>query len=146
MTEKIVIPNLFAPMRGCEVTCDTLICGRSPSAISKITSTTDKKQIGQVEFYSTPAGIVVNAVISSLPSSKECYEPVFIEISESSRNAMYKMRSRQLPPLYVKKGSGKVSFLTDRFSASELVGRSLVMKKCGDAVAVGDIVEACNRK
>ncbi len=146
MTETVVMPNSFAPMRHLSTSYESLIRDRFPCAISKIFIQGEEHHIGKIEFFSTPAGTVMRAGISSIPHSGEKYEPLFLEIcdkdTESCEERMYKIRSKKLPPIFVKNGKGDVTFLTSRLSAADLIGRRLLLKKNGEKIASGNIAQA----
>ncbi len=146
MTENAVIPKLFAPMRGCSITCEGLMRERTPCAYSNIV-TESGADIGKIEFYNTPAGTVVNASVYNLPDMYEDYLPLFMEIDDKEapeQKNKYRIKTKRLPPVFVKEGKGSVSFLTDLLKSFDLIGRRLVLKKQGEtkALAYGSISEA----
>lgn len=138
MTEKNILPYRFAPMRSNGVTYDSLLRDRNPCALSDIIIPGEKQDAGRICFFSTPIGTAVQAYLHSLPFFCEDYEPCFIEIEEK-RNSRYKNITANLPPLFTRFGEGKVDFLTDRFSAADIIGKRITVKKEGAVIASGII-------
>ena len=149
MTETISLSHFFAPTRGCNFTYEMLIRDRIPSAVSEIAIDAGEISIGKIEFYSTPMGTVINAVIDSMPYESNDYEPLFIEIdgkrNHPVRSPSYRLKTANLPPIFVKKGLGSVAFMTDRFSALDIIGRRIFVKKSGRNFASGKIIGAADK-
>ncbi|MBQ8208706.1 MAG: hypothetical protein IJZ89_08240 [Clostridia bacterium] len=141
MTERTILPYRFAPMRGCGVTYDALLRDRKPCAISEIIIQGDKSEAGRIGFYATPMGTAVEASLSSLPFLSEDYEPCFLEIEEK-RNSRYRNITANLPPIFTRCGEGRITFLTDRFSARDVIGKRITVKKNGNIIASGVIFGA----
>ena len=145
MTERMIFPYSFAPTRGCDVTYDSLLKDRKPCAVSDIVTHGEKMGGGRIAFYATPMGTAVEAVLVALPFLGSEYEPCFIEIEEK-RNSRYKNIPANLPPIFTLCGEGRMTFLTDRFSAADVIGKRITLKKNETLVASGLILGADSGK
>lgn len=141
MTERTVFPYRFAPVRESGLTFDALLKDRNPCAVSSIALQSQKTNGGRIGFYSTPMGTAVEVVLHSFPTGKVDYEPCFIEIEEK-KNSRYRNITANLPPVFVRGGEGRMTFLTDRFSAADVIGKRIWIKSNGGAIASGMIFSA----
>ncbi len=121
-----------------------------PNAFAMIKGDHDHPQIrGTVKFRQTPRGVIVSAEISGLParSGGTCGDSVFgFHIHEGKKcagnsqdpfaDAMshydpegceHPFHSGDLPPLFGNKGCAQTSFLTNRFTVREIIGRVVVI-------------------
>ena len=125
---------------------------RNPSAVSPLSVISGKSNAGKIEFYSTPLGTLVCAELTGMPESDGGgFDAYFLEIDGrknashiSGGRASYRTRTSNLPPVFTRCGKGKVSFMTDRFSVLDLVGRSIFLRRDGQSVACGEILP-CGR-
>lgn len=146
MIESSVMPRRFAPLDSGNFTRESLIKDRVPCASSYITLIDGETTVGKIEIYSTPLGTMVNAMLFALPFSGDGYEPCFIEIDGKrklhSSSPCYRVKTANLPPVCTKLGKGEVSFMTDRFSASDVIGKQITFRKNGNVIASGIILGA----
>ncbi len=122
----------------CSVTCESLLKDRMPCAASSITNCKEKSEGGEVSFFATPMGTAVRVALTSIPFFGEEYEPCFIEIEEK-RNSRYRSVTASLPPIFTHRGTGSMTFMTDRFSAADIIGKRINFKKNDRVVASGII-------
>ena len=120
------------------VTYEMLLKDRMPCAASSITNCNEKNEGGRVSFFATPMGTAVRVALTSIPFFGEEYEPCFMEIEEK-RNSRYRSVTSSLPPIFTHKGSGSMTFMTDRFSASDIIGKRINFKKNDRIIASGII-------
>ncbi len=140
MTKRcaLYLPNYFARGNTESFTYETILRDRFPCALSKITLLSEGSEAGNVAFYSTPMGTVVESFFSLLPYFGSDYEPCYMEIEEK-RNSRYKNVTANLPPVFTVKGEGRGLFITDRFSAADVVGKRIAIKKNGSTIAFGTV-------
>ena len=126
-----------------------LMRDRRPSASSRLSLNGIDRRAGKIDFYSTPIGTLVCAEVRDLPcADKDGYDACFLRIDEKKsasghkcgKTVGYRIRTASLPPVFLMRGSGSVSFMTDRFSVFDLVGRSVFLCQGGKNVACGEIV------
>lgn len=122
------------------VTYEALLKDRMPCASSSITNCKEKSKSssGKVSFFATPMGTAVRVALTSIPFFGEEYEPCFMEIEEK-HNSRYKNVTSSLPPIFTHKGSGSMTFMTDRFSAADIIGKRINFKKNDSIIATGII-------
>lgn len=120
------------------VAYEALLKDRMPCASSSITNCKEKSEGGKVSFFATPIGTAVKVALTSIPFFGEEYEPCFIEIEEK-RNSRYKSVTASLPPVFTQKGKGTMTFMTDRFSAADIIGKRINLKKNDSIIASGII-------
>ena len=94
---------------------------------------------GTVKFYQMPGGILVVAQISGLPGNGfygfhiheggDCIGPSFASTGShyDPTNMTHPMHAGDLPPLLSAGGRAYMAVLTDRFSLSEIAGRTVVI-------------------
>ena len=108
---------------------------------------------GEVRFYQTIYGTLVAAEISGLPTgSSACTNPVFgFHIHNGSQctgnfadpfadtlthynpyNCNHPYHAGDLPPIFSANGYAFSTFLTTRFSANEIIGRTVVLHSMPD--------------
>lgn len=108
---------------------------------------------GEVRFYQTVYGTFVSAEFFGLPTAASpCQDPVFgFHIHSGSQctgttsdpfaNAMthynpyncpHPHHAGDLPPIFGNNGYGFSSFLTNRFSVTELIGRTVILHSMPD--------------
>jgi len=121
-----------------------------PNAFAIIKGDNDHPHIrGTVKFRQTPRGVLVSAEISGLPTrpGRLCEGNVFgFHIHEGKKcsgdnsdpfaDAMshydpndcpHPLHSGDLPPLFGNRGYAQMSFLTDRFTVREIIGRVVII-------------------
>lgn len=125
------------------------ILGRRPQAVASIVGGEDAPEIrGAVRFYQTGEGVIVWAEIGGLPRGEgPCHERVFgfhIHKGTSCEGTMddpfaqsmshydpdgceHPYHAGDLPPLFGNNGSALLVFLTDRFRADEVVGKTVII-------------------
>lgn len=103
---------------------------------------------GVVRFYTTTGAVLVKAEISGLPRGKSgCDHPVFaFHIHEGHRcqgdekdsfsqakghfnpeNCPHPYHAGDMPPLFGVNGRACLSFLTDRFTVREIIGKTVII-------------------
>lgn len=108
---------------------------------------------GTVHFYETPSGVLVAAHIHGLPKgSARCSPNVFgFHIHEfglcsgtadnpfknvgghyNPQNCPHPAHAGDLPPLFGNNGDAFMTVLTDRFTVSEILGRSVIIHASPD--------------
>ena len=120
------------------LTYESLLKDRMPCAASAITNSKEKSEGGKVSFFATPMGTAVRVALTSIPFYGEDYEPCFMEIEEK-RNSRYRSVTASLPPVFTYKGKGSMTFMTDRFSAADIIGKRINFKKNDRIIASGII-------
>lgn len=125
-----------------------------PQAAAGISGSTAYPDIsGIVQFYETRAGVIVYAEIDGLPgTSSPCGGRVFGfhihdgtecsgNMSDPFANAMSHYNPRgcdhpyhagDLPPLFGNNGFALSLFLTDRFTVSEVIGKTIIIHAAPD--------------
>ncbi len=127
---------------------------QKPNARATIHGNSEHSEIdGTVLFFQTDAGCIVAAEVSGLPSPNGNYEnPIFgfhIHEGESCsgsesdpfadtgmhynpNNHPHPYHAGDLPPLFGNEGYALFIFLTDRFSVSEIIGKTVVIHSSSD--------------
>ncbi|MBO5320460.1 MAG: superoxide dismutase family protein [Ruminococcus sp.] len=103
---------------------------------------------GLVRFYQTRNGVLIAAEIDGLPySEKKCHQPVFAfhihdgtqcegDMHDPFSGAMshynpddceHPFHAGDLPPLFGNHGYAFMTFLSDRFSLSEVIGKTVII-------------------
>lgn len=131
------------------------VLNRRADAFARIRGSDDYPEIqGIVRFYQTNRGVIVSANVSGLPTdgSKPCEERVFgfhVHMGESCtgnekdpfsdtlshynpHNCLHPMHAGDLPPLFENDGRAFMTFLTNRFSVKEIIGRTVVVHAMPD--------------
>ena len=130
------------------------ILGTPPRAVAIIRGSSSYPGIyGEVRFYQTVYGSLVTAEFTGLPSGNSaCTNPVFgFHIHNGSQctgnfadpfadtlthynpyNCNHPYHAGDMPPIFSANGYGFFSFLTTRFSVSEIIGRTLVLHSMPD--------------
>lgn len=125
-----------------------------PHAISLIKGSGDYPQIkGSIRFYQTKKGVLVATEVSGLPtSSDKCKNSVYaLHIHSGSScsgnendpfldalthynpyNCPHPQHAGDMPPLFANNGSAFSAFLTDRFSVSEIIGKTVIIHSSPD--------------
>lgn len=125
-----------------------------PQATAVIIGSTEYPHInGKVDFYRTDKGTVVCVSINGLPySDKPCEDDIYgfhihsgkscIQNADdpfSSAMAHYDTKScphpyhaGDIPPLFGCRGYALMSFLTDKFSVDEIIGRTVIIHRSPD--------------
>lgn len=120
-----------------------------PQAAANIAGSKSYPELsGAVRFYQTSAGVIVWAEISGLPrSDQSCQGRVFGfhihkgadcggNMNDSFADAMshydpsgceHPYHAGDLPPLFGNSGTALSLFLTDRFSVSEVIGKTVII-------------------
>ena len=150
--------NTLSPHENEYCTYAGLIRDRRPSAFSSLITTEqnenadkdkNEKSSAKIEFFSTPRGIVINASLSGFSSLDDGYDACHMEI-DGKRNIgkneekayNYRARTSNLPPVFLRGGRGYVSFMTDRFTLCDIIGRKITLSRGGRQIASGFIKEA----
>lgn len=133
--------------------------GRVPFAIAQLQGTEDEGVSGEVSFYSTPAGVLVHANVSGLPTAANrrgrltyglCIGSGKEEQKTPEKTGKDSGKKEELQPLmpvlYEKSGHAWCSVLTGKISPAELSGISLTLRRhdggggCREVlVAVGEV-------
>ncbi len=122
---------------------------RKPDATAEISGSEDYPEIeGNTYFYQTKNGVIVGAEFSGLPKPKDvCRSPVFgFHIHEgracsgnetdtfadvmshyNPKGCPHPYHAGDLPPLFGSNGYSFFVFLTDRFTADEIIGKTIII-------------------
>lgn len=125
-----------------------------PQASAEIHGSEDYPEIqGNTYFYQTKNGVIVSAEVSGLPTENDiCKSPVFgFHIHEGTactgsendpfadamnhynpKGCPHPFHSGDLPPLFGAKGYAFFAFLTDRFTADEIIGKAIIIHSAPD--------------
>lgn len=120
-----------------------------PYAIAVIQGSSEYPEIrGRVWFYQTMYGVLVASEIFGLPTSEdECKSPVFafhihtgstcsgndedsfadVGVHYNPQDCSHPYHAGDMPPLFGNNGYAFEVFLTDRFSAKEIVGKTIII-------------------
>ncbi len=126
-----------------------ILAKQSPNAVAIVRGGADYPKIsGRVSFYKTSRGTLVIAEINGLPHSGEsCANGVFgFHIHEGGscatsaaqafpdvgshynpKNCPHPQHAGDLPPLFENRGYAWSAVLTDRFSVSDIKGRTVII-------------------
>lgn len=140
--------NQCSPHSNLKVTLPPLLRSR-PQAMAKIVGSADYPSLaGTVRFYQTQAGVVVWAEVNGLPhSDAPCQGRIFGFHIHSGGSCTGKMddpfadtmshwnpggckhpyHAGDLPPLFENDGFALSVFLTNRFSVSQVIGRTVII-------------------
>lgn len=140
--------NQFSSDESFKIYLPSILRGR-PQAAASIAGSENYPDIsGTVRFYQTNAGVIVQAEIDGLPYSEmPCQGRIFgfhihegadckgdmkdpFADSMSHYNPVgceHPHHAGDLPPLFGNKGFALSLFLTDRFSANEVIGRTVII-------------------
>ena len=126
---------------------------RRPAAFAHISGSPEYSSIkGLVRFYKSVYGVIVVAQISGLPIGDKCASPIFgfhihSGVSCSGNNddpfadtkthydplgCPHPYHAGDLPPLFGTKGYAYSAVLTDRFTAEEIIGKTVVIHSSPD--------------
>lgn len=127
---------------------------RRPHAMAMLAGSSEYSEIkGTVGFYQTGCGVLVVTEVMGLPNSKEQCKSSFFAVhihegescsgsaEDSFANAMQHYNPQgcehpghagDLPPLLGNQGYAFSVFLTDRFSVSEILGRTVIIHSGAD--------------
>ncbi len=130
------------------------LLSRRPNALAVIKGGREFPNIrGQIFFYQTKAGVVVVAKVSGLPYEKDpCKRNIFgfhihegesctgTDTDEFKNTGMHynpdgcphPYHSGDMPPLFGNHGIAFMSFLTDRFTLKEVLGKTVVIHRNPD--------------
>ena len=125
-----------------------------PQAIAQIKGSPDYPGIsGNVYFYATKLGTIVLSLISGLPSTHdECKSPVLgfhihggatctgdetdyfkdALTHYNPKDCPHPYHAGDMPPLFSVHGVAMSAFLTDRFSANEIIGKTVIIHSLPD--------------
>lgn len=151
----------------------TLMFRRAPQAVATVRGSRRHPGVyGTVRFYQTRHGVLVAAQFRGLPTPAEpCKNPVFgLHIHSGSacsgnetdlfanaqghynpENCPHPYHAGDLPPLFGNHGYAFAAFLTDRFSAKEILGKTVILHgspddfttqpagNAGEKIACGEI-------
>ena len=146
-----------------------------PSAMAILQGSESYPEImGNIKFYQLQNGVLVVAEVYGLPNYTEyCDQPIFAfhihEGSSCSGNASdyfgdvgmhynpydcrHPYHAGDMPPLFGVNGSALSAFLTDRFTVSEIIGKTVILHdspddlitqpsgNAGNKIACGEIVQ-----
>jgi len=89
---------------------------------------------GRVLFYQSRFGVIVSSEITGLPKgSGVCDSPVFaFHIHSGSRCRGNPYHAGNFPPLFGADGKALSVFLTDRFTVSEIIGKTVIIHSSPD--------------
>lgn len=121
----------------------------APDAVAVVLGSEDYPEIsGEVLFYQLQNGVLVVAEVDGLPyysdtcrnnvfafhihSGSECSGDAHDPFSEAlthynPKNCPHPFHAGDLPPLFENKGYAFLAFLTDRFSLSEVIGKTVII-------------------
>ena len=141
--------NTLSPHENEYCTYAGLIRDRRPSAFSSLITTEQNENADKIEFFCTPIGIVINASLSGFSSLDDGFDACHMEI-DGKRNIgkneekayNYRARTSNLPPVFLRGGRGYISFMTDRFTLCDIIGRKITLSRGGRQIASGFIKEA----
>ena len=145
-----------------------------PTAVANVKGNADHSSInGIVKFFQTSKGVVVSAEVSGLPvSSEKCGNDIFAfhihggascagDVDDAFADAgthynpadcPYPHHAGDMPPLFSANGTAIFAFLTDRFDAAEIIGKTVIIHdypddfttqpsgNAGEKIACGEIV------
>lgn len=125
------------------------VLNTKPSAKAKIKGSMEYSGIsGVAQFYQTNLGVIVYVEVRNLPKSeKSCDDRIFAfhihegssctgDMTDPFSNAMlhynpndckHPYHAGDLPPLFGNNGFAISIFLTDRFSVSEIIGKTIII-------------------
>lgn len=125
-----------------------------PYALAKIKGSSAYPRInGIVYFYKTQSGVLVLIQINGLPTSDDiCKNPIFAVHIHSGgsctgnntdpfsdalthynpKNCAHPYHAGDLPPIFGVNGLGFSTFLTNRFSAEEIIGKTIIIHSAPD--------------
>ncbi len=127
---------------------------KRPYAFAKIKGSTAYPHInGVAYFYKVPAGVLVSIQLRGLPISEDvCQKPIFAahihggdhctgNSTDPFADAMthynpnhcdHPYHAGDLPPIFGADGFGFSAFLTNRFTAEEIIGKALIIHSAPD--------------
>ena len=127
---------------------------QNPFAVARIKGSSSYPAInGTVYFYKMNNGIIVSVEIKGLPTSTDiCNKPIFaIHIHSGNsctgtkndpfsnamthynpNNCSHPYHAGDMPPIFACGGLGFLAFLTDRFSADEIIGKTIILHSAPD--------------
>ena len=127
---------------------------KRPYAISRIKGNNNNPRInGIAYFYKVQSGVLVSIQINGLPLSDDiCKKPVFAVHIHSGNsctgnntdpfadalthynpnNCAHPYHAGDLPPIFGANGIGLSVFLTDRFSAEKIIGKTIIIHSAPD--------------
>lgn len=127
---------------------------KRPYAISRIKGNNNNPRInGIAYFYKVQSGVLASIQITGLPLSDDiCKKPVFAVHIHSGNsctgnntdpfadalthynpnNCAHPYHAGDLPPIFGANGIGLSAFLTDRFSAEEIIGKTIIIHSAPD--------------
>ena len=127
---------------------------KRPYAISRIKGNNNNPRInGIAYFYKVQSGVLVSIQINGLPLSNDiCKKPVFAVHIHSGNsctgnntdpfadalthynpnNCAHPYHAGDLPPIFGANGIGLSIFLTDGFSAEEIIGKTIIIHSAPD--------------
>lgn len=127
---------------------------KSPYAIAKIRGSVDYPLIrGMARFYNAKSGVIATVRITGLPDNgKICNRKVFAVHIHSGgscsgnetdyfadamthynpQNCPHPSHAGDMPPLFGCGGDAFTAFLTDRFSADEIIGKTVIIHSSPD--------------
>lgn len=154
------------------------ILRQCPHAVATMRGSSKYPDInGMVRFYQTEYGVLVSAEISGLPAPDvQCKSPIFgFHIHSGSQcrgnesdpfadalshynpgDCPHPHHAGDMPPLFGNNGYAFQVFLTDRFSANEIVGKTVIIHSApddfttqpsgnsGEKIACGQIKSWCS--
>lgn len=118
-----------------------------PIAAAKISGGRDTPLLsGRVRFYQMPGGVLVEADISGLPNNADGFYGFHIHTGNgctgegfSATGSHYDPTKQphprhagDLPPLMSNGGKAYMAVMTDRFSISDILGRTIVVHRMSD--------------
>lgn len=126
----------------------------TPQAVADIAGSPDYPQItGTVRLYQSGSGVIVYADIRNLPDAEiSCQKRIFgfhihsgtactgdemdpfsaAMSHDNPDNCMHPYHAGDLPPLFGNHGTAVSVFLTDRFSVSEVIGKTMIIHDSPD--------------
>ena len=144
--EMLYVMNTFSNFLNC--------IKRRPVAVAEIQGSRDYPDItGRVLFYSARGGVLVRAEITGLPkATNNCDSPIFafhihggnacsgnhtdmfadVGTHFNSYNCPHPYHAGDLPPLFSANGNAVLEVLTDRFTLSQIIDKTVIIHSAPD--------------
>lgn len=123
------------------------LISKRPAAIARLKGNLPNAQIqGAVRFYQFPGAILVEAEVSGLPNNSSGFHGFHIHEGSAcsgtnfsntgehfgALNAIHPKHAGDLPPLLSRNGRAYLAVMTDRFSITDVLGRTVVIHSDAD--------------
>lgn len=123
------------------------LISKTPAAIAQIRGTADNAGLsGMVRFYQFSGGVLVEVDVTGLPKNSSGFHGFHIHAGAACKGDDFSatgghfdtagkphpLHAGDLPPLLSRNGRAYLTVLTDRFSISDIVGRTVVVHADSD--------------